>query len=151
PRAEDAAHRSGADDRDPHWHAIVQLVPLPVMVSRFWRVHGVVGQGRRERPYQQIRARLRTPPGGTGRRQKCPDYRWEGHYSSGVNHLPPAMNPPSTMKVWPVMKEPASEASSWHMPTSSDGRPGRFIGTRFMIQRDTSGSAQTGAASGVSM
>src|SRR2546425_5269443 len=58
------------------------LVPLPVMVSRFWRVRGVARQGRREPAYQQIRGRPRTPHGGAGRRQKRTDYCWEGHLTS---------------------------------------------------------------------
>src|SRR6476659_6171856 len=53
------------------------------MVSRFWRVPGAGRQGRRERQYAGILARLRTPPGGSGRRQKCPDYCWTGHLADG--------------------------------------------------------------------
>src|SRR4051794_38025204 len=53
----------------------------PVMVSRFWRVHGAGRQGRRERQYVDILARLRTPPGGSRRRQKCPDYCRMRHLS----------------------------------------------------------------------
>jgi hypothetical protein len=49
-----------------------------VMVSRFWRVHGVARQGRRERQYPVILARQRTRHGGVVRRQNRPDFRWEG-------------------------------------------------------------------------
>src|SRR5262245_63780929 len=52
------------------------------MVPRFWRVTGTTRQGRRERQYAGILARLRTPHGGSGRRQKCSDYCWKGHYPS---------------------------------------------------------------------
>ena len=39
---------------------------------------GAVRQGRRERQYADILARLRTPHDGSGRRQKCSDYCWKG-------------------------------------------------------------------------
>jgi hypothetical protein len=54
-------------------------VALPVIVSCFWRVTRVARQGRRERQYDDILVRLRTPHGGPGHRQKYPDYRREGH------------------------------------------------------------------------
>jgi hypothetical protein len=76
--AVDVGCRGHADSIRAH-AGILQIVPLSVMVSRFWRVHGAARQGRRERQYAVILLRLRTPHSGAGRRQKCPDYCWEGH------------------------------------------------------------------------
>src|SRR6266571_9558750 len=56
------------------------LVPLPIMISRFWRLHEVARQGRREARYEDISGRLRTPHGGLVLRHKCPDHCRERHH-----------------------------------------------------------------------
>src|SRR3989442_15791693 len=90
---DDEQRGDGADPLETREEALLapalvrpdHLVPLPVMVSRFWRVHGVARQGRRERQYAGILARLRTQHGGAGRRQKRTDYCWEGHYAAEMS------------------------------------------------------------------
>src|SRR5205085_10900719 len=50
------------------------------MVSRFWRLHDVARQGRREARYAGISGRPRTQRGGVVLRQKRPDYCRKEHY-----------------------------------------------------------------------
>src|SRR5258708_641697 len=89
-------------------------------------------------------------PGFLAQALKGSIFRHHSACSLSPSHHSVVVSPPSTAISWPVMYEPASEASSKAIPASSRGLPQRRNATRLFTKLTKSALSSSGTFSSVS-